>query len=96
MLVEEVERVQVGARRNLDELGEAVSDLTNRQRLQEGEVKEGVDRRVVRAQTVLVIAVVDGHLDRDGCVDQTDDSRGDADEVGVSPVGGTCEAKTKG
>jgi len=50
---------------------------------------------VVGSETVLVVAVVDGDLDRDGGVNQTDDGGRDTDEVGVAAVGGTGESKAK-
>ena len=92
VLVEQVERWQMSAARDLDQLCEAVPDLCLGQRPEETEVEEGVDWSVVRAQAVLVVTVVDRNLDGDGRVNQTDDSRGDADEVGVAAVRGASEA----
>lgn len=92
VLVQQAERLRVGARRDLDELGEAVADLGLGQRAQEGEVEEGVQGRVVGAEAVLVAAVVDGDLDGDGGVDEADDGGRDADVVCVAAVGGAGEA----
>jgi hypothetical protein len=78
--------------RDLDQLRETVTDLSRGQSSQEREVEEGVDWCVVGAQTVLVVAVVDGDLDGDGCIDQTDDRGGDTDVVRVAAVGSTCES----
>lgn len=95
VLVEQVERRQVGTRRDLDQLGESVSDLCGREGSKEGEVEEGLDGSVVGTQSVLVVAVVDGDLDRDRCINQTDDRGGNADVVGVSSVGRTGESGTR-
>ncbi len=46
---------------------------------------------MVCTETVLVVAIVDGNLDGDGCVYQANDSGRDSDEVGVSSVSGTSE-----
>jgi hypothetical protein len=92
VLVQQVKGVEMRTSRDLDQLREAVADLSSRQGPQEREVEEGVDRGVVGAQTVLVIAVVDGDLDGDGCVDQSDDRGRDPDEVCVAAVSGTCES----
>lgn len=51
---------------------------------------------VVCSKAVLVVAVVDSYLDRDGCVNQSNDGRWDADEVGVSAVGGASESTIVG
>jgi hypothetical protein len=92
VLVQQVKGVEMRTRRDLDQLGETVANLSRRQGSKECEVKEGVDWGVVGAQTVLVIAVVDGDFDGDGCVDQTDDRGGDSDEVCVAAVGSACES----
>ena len=92
VLVQQVKGVEMRTRRDLDQLREAVADLSRGQGSQEREVEEGVDWGVVGAQTVLVVAVVDGDLDGDGCVDQSDDRGGDSDEVCVAAVSGTCES----
>lgn len=47
-----------------------------------------MDRRVVSAQTVLVVSVVDDNLDGHGGINQTDNGGWNANEVGVSAVGG--------
>lgn len=52
-------------------------------------------RGVVGTQSVLVVAIVDGNLDTDTGVDQANDCRRDTDEVGVSPVSGTCKSGTR-
>lgn len=77
----------MGTGRDLDKLGESIADLTSRQRSKESEVQESVHRGVVRAQPVLIVAVVDGDLDGDRSIDQANDSRRDPNEVGVSAVG---------
>lgn len=41
---------------------------------------------MVGAKAVLVSAVVDSHLDRNGGVNETNNCGGDADEVGVAAV----------
>ena len=92
VLVEEVERVQVGAGRNLDQLGKAVPDLGDGQRPQEGEVEKGVQGRVVRSKAVLVVAVVDRDLDRDRRVNEPDHRGRHPDVVGASPIRRTCES----
>mgnify|MGYP004502194113 CR=1 FL=1 len=47
---------------------------------------------MVSAQSVLVVAVVNGNLDTDTGVDETNDSCRNTDIVGVPAVGGTCES----
>lgn len=96
VLVQQVKSVEMGTSRDLDQLREAVADLGRGQGAQEREVEEGVDRGVVGAQTVLVVAVVDSDLDGDGCVDQADDRGGDSDEVCVAAVRSTCESVRRG
>jgi len=76
---------------DLDQLCESISDLSDWQGAEEAKVEEGVDWRVVCSQTILVVAVVDGNLDGDRGVDQTNDSGWYTDEVGVSAVGRTSE-----
>jgi hypothetical protein len=61
--------------------------------LEEREVEEGVHGCVVGSQTVLVVAVVDGNLDTDRGIDQTNDGCGDTDIVGGPAVG--CASKSK-
>ena len=96
VLVQQVKGVEMGTSRDLDQLREAVADLGRGQRSQEREVEEGVDRCVVGAQTVLVVAIVDGDLNGDGCIDQADDRGGDTDEVCVAAVRSTCESVRRG
>lgn len=91
VLVEKIEGRQVSASRDLDQLCKSVTDLSIRQSAEETKVKEGVHRSVVSTETVLVVAVVDGDLDGDRSINQTDDSGGDTDVVGVSTVCGTSE-----
>lgn len=81
VLVEELEGGEVCAGGDLDEFGEAVADLGYGQGSQEGEVEEGVDWGVVGAESVLVLAVVDGDFDGDRGVYEANDRGGDADEV---------------
>lgn len=95
VLVEKVVGGLVCTRGDLDELGKTVSDLCLGQGTKEAEVKEGVHGSVVGTKTVLVITVVDGDLDRDGSIDQTDDSGGDTDVVGVSAVGSAGETTSR-
>lgn len=63
ILVQQVERGQMCTRRDLDQLCKAVPNLCLWQSAEEGEVEEGVDRRMVCSQTILVVAVVHGDLD---------------------------------
>lgn len=46
---------------------------------------------VVSSEAVLVVSIVDGNLDRHGCVNQTDDGGGHSNEVGVPAIRGTSE-----
>lgn len=78
--------------RDLNQLCESVPDLGLRERPQESEIEECVHGSMVSSKSVLVIAIVDGNLDADACVDQANDSSGNADVVGVPSVGGTCES----
>lgn len=95
VLVEQVESGQVGAGGDLDQLCESVSDLSLGKSAEEAEVKEGVHRSVVGTETVLVVAVVDGDLDRDGGIDQTNDGGGNTNVVGVTAVGGASKTARK-
>ena len=79
VLLEELESLEVGTCGDLDQLSESVADLAFGKCLEEGEVKEGHHGSVVGTQTVLVRAVVDGNLDGDGGIDETDDSGGNTD-----------------
>jgi hypothetical protein len=47
---------------------------------------------VVRTEPVLVIAIIDGDLDADGGVDQTDHCSRDTNIVRVASISGTCKA----
>jgi len=47
---------------------------------------------VVRSETVLVVAVVDGDLDADTSINQANDSGGNTDEVGIPSVGGASKS----
>lgn len=85
-LVEEVKDLEVRARGDLDQLGEAISHLSDREGSQECEVQEGVHGGVVGAKAVLVVAVVDGDLDGDTGVDEANDGGGNSDEVRVSAI----------
>jgi len=89
IFIEEVEGGQMSTARNLDQLSETVSGLGDWKRPEEAEVEESVHRCVVCTQTVLVVAIVDGDLDRDRGVDQSNDSGWDTDVVGVSSVRST-------
>ncbi len=96
VLVQQVKGVEMRTSRDLDQLREAVADLSRGQRSQEREVEEGVDGCVVGAQTVLVVSVVDSDLDGDGGIDQADDRGGDPDEICVAAVRSTCESVRRG
>lgn len=89
VLVQEVEHLQVRARRNLDQLSKAVSNLCNGQCPQECEIQESVHGSMIGTQAVLVVAVVDGDLDTDACVNQTNDCSRHSNEVGVASVRST-------
>jgi hypothetical protein len=95
VLVEQVKGGKVSTRGDLDQLRESVADLRLRQSAQEGEVEEGVDGGVVSSESVLVVAVVDGNLDRNRGINQTDNSGGNSDEVGISAVSSACEASLR-
>jgi len=87
VLLEQLPDLDVGDGRNLDQLCETVADLAERKSGEEREVKEGHARGVVGSETVLELAVVDSDLDRYCCINETDDSRRDTNEVGRSTVG---------
>lgn len=93
VLVKKIECGLVSTCRDLDQLGKAISDLCLRKSLQEREVQEGVHGSVVGTQSILVVAVVNGNLDADAGVDETDDSGGNADEVSAPAVGSTCKSR---
>lgn len=48
-------------------------------------------RCVVGSEAVFVVAIVDGNLDRDGCVDQTNDGGRHSNEIGVPAIRRTRE-----
>ena len=91
VLIEQVEGVEMRAGRDLDKLGEPITDLRHRQGPQEGEVEEGMHWCMVCTKPVLVVAIVDSNLDRHRSVYQTNDSSRHPDEVGVPAIGGTSE-----
>lgn len=64
VFVQEVKGVQVGARRDLDQLCKAIPDLCGGEGAQEGEIKEGVHRCMISTKAVLVVAIVDSNLNR--------------------------------
>lgn len=92
VLVEQVEGVKVSTGRDLNQLRETVTDLSLRETAEEREIEEGADRSMVSTETVLVVAVVDGNLDGNGSINQTNHSSGDSDEVGVAAVRRTGES----
>jgi len=91
VLVQQVEGVEVGTGGDLDQLCKTVANLGIGESAEEGKVKEGVHGSVVGTKTVLVVVVVDANLDGDGSINQTNDSGGHTDEVGVSAVSRTSE-----
>lgn len=91
-LVEQVEGVEVSTGRDLNELCETVADLSLWKSTHETKVQESVHGCVVSTETVLVVAIVDGNLDRDRSIDQTNDGGWDADVVGVASVRSTSES----
>jgi hypothetical protein len=48
---------------------------------------------VVRSETVLVVAIVNGDLDTDTGVDQANDGGRDTDEVGIPSVGSASKSR---
>jgi hypothetical protein len=48
---------------------------------------------VICSETVLVVTIINGDLDGDTGVDETDDCGWDSDEVGVASVGSACKTK---
>ena len=91
VLVQQVEGIEMRAGRNLDKFSETVTNLSDGQSAQEGEIKEGMHRCMVCTQTVFVVAIVDSYLDRHRRVNQTNDSRWDPDIIGVPTIGSTSE-----
>lgn len=82
----------MSARRDLDQLGKTVSDLCLGECAEESEVEESVNRSMIGSETVLVVAVVDGNLDRDRCINQTNYGGGNSNEISVAAVG--CAGET--
>lgn len=93
VLVEQIECGLVSTCRDLDQLSKAISDLRLRKSLQEREVQEGMHRSVVSTEPVLVVAIVNGDLDTDTGVNETNDSCGNADVVGVPSIGSARESR---
>lgn len=91
VLLEEFPDSNVRNRRDLDELSKSISNLSFWQCAEECEVKEGDDGSMIGSKTVLQLAVVDGNLDGDSSINETNDCGRDADEVGVSAVRGACK-----
>jgi hypothetical protein len=77
---------------DLNQLSKSVSDLSNGETAEECEIKKSVRGSVVSTETVLIAAVVDGDLDRDGGVNETNDCGGNADVVSVAAVHSTSKA----
>jgi hypothetical protein len=92
ILVQKVEGGQMRTTRDLDELRKPVPRLPDGKGAEEFEIEEGMYRSVVCTEAVLVVAIVHGDLDGDGCVDEADDSGRNADEVGIATVCCTGEA----
>lgn len=63
IFVEQVKSREMSARGDLDELGKTVPDLRFWQGTQKAKVQEGVHRSMIGAQPILVVAIVDRHLD---------------------------------
>lgn len=82
----------MSAGRDFDQLGESIANLSNRESAQEGEVKERVHGCMIGSQPILVSAIVDSYFDRDRCVNKTNYSRWNANEVRVATVGSTGKA----
>ena len=91
VLIQEIERIKVRARRNFDQFCKTISDLCSGQGAKEGEIEKGVHRCMVSTEAVFVIAIVDSNLNRHRCVYQTNDGGRDSDEIGVPAVSGTSE-----
>ena len=92
VLVEKVKGWLVSTGRDLDKLCESVSDLSLWESSEEAKVEEGVDWSVVSTKAVFVVAVVDGDLDADRGINETDHGGRNADVVRVAAVRGTGEA----
>jgi len=91
VLLQKLKGLQVCTSGDLDELCETISDLRLGKCAEEGEVEESLDRSVVGTKTVLVVTVVNGDLDRDRGVNETNDGGGDTNVVRVSAVGSAGE-----
>lgn len=92
-LVEKVESRQMGTARDLDQLGEYVSNLSLGKGSKESKIEEGMHRRVVGTETVVVVAVVDSNFDADAGVNEADYGRWDTDVVGVAAIGSAGKSK---
>lgn len=87
--IEQIECWQVSTTRDLDQLGEAVSNLSLGQGSQESKIKKRVHGCMVGTESVLVVAVVHSYLDADAGVNQADDGCWDANVVRVATISGT-------
>lgn len=94
VLVKQVEGWEMSTSGDLDQLCESVPDLSLWQSAEKAEVEESVHWGVVSSEAVLVVAVVDGDLDGDGCINETNDGGWNTDVVGVAAVSSTCETGT--
>jgi len=92
MFIKQVQRLLVRAGRDLDEFRESVADLSSRECSQERKVQEGMHGGMVGSQAVLVLAIIDGHFDGHGRINESNDSSRDTDVVCVSAIRGACEA----
>lgn len=92
ILIQQIKCVEVCTCRDLDQFSEPVSYLSFRKCPQKAKVEERVHRGMVGTESVLVVAIVDSNLDRNGRIDETNDCRGNADIIGVSAIGGTRES----
>ena len=91
VFVQKVEGIKVGACRNFDKFCKAIPNLGSRQCTKESEVEKGVHGSMVCTKAILVIAIIDGNLDRHRGVYQTNDSGRHSDEIGVPAICGTSE-----
>lgn len=92
ILVQQVKCRKMSTGGNLDEFGKPIADLCLWQRAKKGEVEKRVDWCMVGTEPVLVVAIVDSHLDGDRRINESNDGRGDSDEVCVAAVCGTRKA----
>lgn len=95
ILVEQVKCRKMSTGGNLDELGKPIADLRLWQRPKECKVEKGVDWGMVGTQPILVVAIVDRHLDGDRRIDESNDGRGNTNEVRVAAVCGTRKTVQK-